>query len=175
MDSFGDGSLLVRAINSISASHIQLTPLFTTIKYELRISYGGNAVIYEDGGSAAPDLLRRNDELGRRQTERLVRFPSSSSKKKKKTKTKSPSNISSDSGAQLWPLSLNSPHSSALKGPVSSSHGQLSLNTRAGLTSMKLEIVHSIRRVHEVGFHTEFQDFRYGHKMKSDKSNGVLY
>lgn len=78
---FGDGSLLVRAINSISASHMQLTPLFTTIKYELRISYGGNAVIYEDEGSAGSDLLRRNDELGRRQTERLVRFPSSSGKK----------------------------------------------------------------------------------------------
>lgn len=39
----------------------------------------------------------------------------------RKAQTKSPSNISSDSGAQLWPLSLNSPHSSALKGPVSSS------------------------------------------------------
>lgn len=45
---FGDGRLLVGAINPISASHIQLTALFTTIKYELRISYGANAVIYED-------------------------------------------------------------------------------------------------------------------------------
>lgn len=88
----------------------------------------------------------------------------------RKTQTKSPSNISSDSGAQLWPLSLNTPHSSALKGPVSSSYGQLTLDTRAVLRSMKLKNVHSIRRVHEVGFNLKFQDFRNGYKMKSDKS-----
>lgn len=40
---------LFEAINPISASHIQLTPLFTTIEYELGIAYGANAVIYEDG------------------------------------------------------------------------------------------------------------------------------
>lgn len=41
---------IVGAINPTSAPHTQLTSLFTTIKYELRIAYGANMVIYEDKG-----------------------------------------------------------------------------------------------------------------------------
>lgn len=43
---FRKGYLLVWAINPICASHIQLMPLFTAIKYELHIPYWGLAPLF---------------------------------------------------------------------------------------------------------------------------------